>query len=212
MKRRTPRRQRGRPVAWSFGARPTSSPASSTPRCAASGLDLGPAPKARHPCRRRLALSLAWKRQRVAAWLRCHRHRTKQARVRGFAPETPPRGSAPWNPAKGSALGTLHLVGRRDGGKAANFLGSRLPSMRHVRRLRRTGSQRQNRSVSYFRVSGGGFTPGRGVPPTPCSPWSSVLPPCEIKTSASGTGGWCSPCFNARRRVGLAWTARRQLP
>ena len=35
-------------------------------------------------------------------------------RVRGFAPETPPRGAAPWIPAKGAALVTHHLrvVGR----------------------------------------------------------------------------------------------------
>jgi len=48
----------GRPVAWSFGPWPTSSPASSTPRTAASGLDLGHQPKEGHPCRRRLAVSL----------------------------------------------------------------------------------------------------------------------------------------------------------
>ena len=35
-------------------------------------------------------------------------------KVRGFAPETPPRGAAPWSPAKGGALGTLHLE-RLDG-------------------------------------------------------------------------------------------------
>ena len=35
-------------------------------------------------------------------------------KVRGFAPETPPRGAAPWIPAKGGALGTLQLE-RLDG-------------------------------------------------------------------------------------------------
>jgi hypothetical protein len=34
----------------------------------------------------------------------------------GLCPWTPPRGSAPWIPAKGTALGTLPLVGAREGG------------------------------------------------------------------------------------------------
>ena len=51
--------EKGRPVPWSFGSGPTSSPASSTPRCAASGLDLGPEPKEWLWCRRRLGVSFA---------------------------------------------------------------------------------------------------------------------------------------------------------
>ena len=117
MKQQDTRLQRGRPVAWSFGAAPTSSPASSTPRCAASGLDLGPAPKARHPCRRHLALSFARKRRSLGCMDARQGNRAKEDRVKGFAPETPPRGSAPWNPAKGGALGTHHLVGRWNGGQ-----------------------------------------------------------------------------------------------
>jgi hypothetical protein len=91
MKQQNTRRQRGRPVAWSFGAGPTSSPASSTPRCAALGLDLGLAPKARHPCRRRLALSFAGKRRSPGRMDAHQGNRRKEERVRGFAPETPPR-------------------------------------------------------------------------------------------------------------------------
>ena len=53
------RRKKGRPVPWSFGSGPTSSPASSTPRCAASGLDLGPEPKVWLWCRRGFAVSFA---------------------------------------------------------------------------------------------------------------------------------------------------------
>ena len=53
------RRAKGRPVPWSFGPEPTSSPASSTPRCVASGLDLGPEPKVWLCCRRRFAVSFA---------------------------------------------------------------------------------------------------------------------------------------------------------
>ncbi len=49
---------------------------------------------------------------------------TEGGRVRGFAPETPPRGAAPWNPAKGGALGTLHLE-RLDGRGPYAWLGFR---------------------------------------------------------------------------------------
>jgi hypothetical protein len=51
------RQQKGQPIPWSFGLDPTSSPASSTPRRAASGLDLGPGPKEGHWCRPWLAVS-----------------------------------------------------------------------------------------------------------------------------------------------------------
>ena len=50
---------KGRQAPLSFGPGPTSSPASSTPRCAASGLDLGPGPKAWLTCRRRIVVSFA---------------------------------------------------------------------------------------------------------------------------------------------------------
>ena len=104
-------RDKRRHAPGSFCPGPTSSPASSTPRCAASGLDLGPGQKEGHPCRQCLTLSFVPRADRRARFgqrvCRGNRARKKASGALPLKPHqgalplgTPPRAS-PWNPLVG---------------------------------------------------------------------------------------------------------------
>ena len=174
MKQQDTRLQRGRPVAWSFGAEPTSSPASSTPRCAASGLDLGPAPKAGIHAVDTSLCPLPGSGDRWDAWMRVRAIGQRKTGSRAL-PLKPHQGALPLGtPPRAEPLEPITWLDAGTGGKAPTFLGSRLPWMRRVRRLRWTRLRRQNRSVAYFRVSRVGVAPVGSNQPV--SSLRSILP------------------------------------